>query len=462
MINYFNFKKFDDQFLITNDFGSYAFIDSQTLRYLILGDKEISQETKAVLTEKRFLTENSPRSFAENMYEDMRSSKSYLFQATGLHIFVMTNQCNQACVYCQASASSQKRNFMSAETAEYAVRTALSSANPNLSFEFQGGEPLLNFDTIRHIIEYTESIKEDKNISYSVVTNLTMITDEMIRFFVDHHVNISTSLDGPKELHDRNRPLSSGGSSYDKAVASIKHLQDRGIGVGAIQTTTKYSLDYAESIVEEYIKLGLGNLFIRPLTPLGAAGKIWSRIGYTAEEFISFYEKVLKYVIEMNQKGHHIQENHAAIFLSKILHGYGLNYMELRSPCGAGFGQMAYYPDGEIFTCDEGRMLHEMGDDSFRIGNVFSGKNAQLMDNPACIACARASCLESIPGCSDCVYQPYCGICPVINLALYGDIIHRQPNNWRCRIYSGMLETIFRILKQEDQNITNILCSWKA
>ena len=462
MINYFNFKRFDDKFLITNDFGSYAFISPDTLRAMVIGDREIPQTVCDELTEKGFLVDNSVHSFAENMVEEMRNSKSYLFQATGLHIFVLTNQCNHACLYCQASASNTKKNFMSGETAEYAVRAALSSRNPNLSFEFQGGEPLLNFDTIRRIVEYTEEIKGDRNVTYSIVTNLTLITEEMVRFFIDHNVSISTSLDGPKELHDMNRPLFNGKPSYDKVVDSIKRIQDRGVGVGAIQTTTKFSLRYPEEIADEYDRLGLGSLFVRPLTPLGAAGRIWDQIGYTAEEFCSFYAKVLDHVIRMARNGRHIQENHAAIFLSKILHGYGLNYMELRSPCGAGFGQMAYYPDGEIFTCDEGRMVYETGDSSFRIGNVYDGNNAQMVQTPVCTACARASCLEAIPGCSDCVYQPYCGVCPVINLALDGDIISRQPNSWRCRIYSGMLDALFRVLKQNDPETYRILSSWRS
>ena len=459
MINYFNFKEFGNSFLITNDLGRYSFVDASDLKELITGSGRFSEEKTAELHDKAFIYELSDE-FSDIRIGEMRDSKSYLFNATGLHIFVLTNQCNHACVYCQASAGISKKNFMDAETAEHAVDIALSSPNPYLSFEFQGGEPLLNYGTLQHIVEYAENKATGKDIDFSVVTNLSLITDEMIRFFIDHHVNVSTSLDGPEKLHNKNRPFSNGAASYQMVSDAIKHLQDSGLNVGAIQTTTRYSLPFAEEIVDDYFEKGLKNIFVRPLTPLGAAGKIWNKIGYTAEEFCHFYEKVLQYVIDMNKEGTSMVENHAAIFLSKILHGYGKNYMELRSPCGAGFGQAAYYPDGGVYTCDEGRMLHEMGNDSFRIGDVYKDTYEKIMCSPGCRACAVSSLLESIPGCCDCVYQPYCGVCPVINLALDGDIIPNRPNNWRCRIYSGMLDSIFRILKRNDTAEMNILDKW--
>ena len=88
------------------------------------------------------------------------------------------------CVYCQANNGKKNSTlFMTKEMAEKAVNIALSSPAESLSFEFQGGEPLLNFDVIKHIVSYTESVKGCKNVSYNVVTNLTLLTDEIIDFF---------------------------------------------------------------------------------------------------------------------------------------------------------------------------------------------------------------------------------------------------------------------------------------
>jgi hypothetical protein len=102
-----------------------------------------------------------------------------------------------------------------------------------------------------------------------------------------------------------------------------------------------------------------------PLTRLGKANENWKNIGYKAEEFLEFYKKSLDYIIQKNREGIFLSEGHSNIFLKKILLNQPVNYMELRSPCGGAIGQLAYYYDGDIYTCDEGRMLSEMGNDSF-------------------------------------------------------------------------------------------------
>ena len=131
--------------------------------------------------------------------------------------------------------------------------------------------------------------------------------------------------------------------------------------------------------------------------------------------------------------------------------------MELRSPCGAGIGQIAYYYDGNIYTCDEGRMLAEMGDDSFRLGTVDDSYD-ELMNCNNCKAVCISSVLESLPNCCDCVYQPYCGTCPVVNLALKKDIYNKEPNDYKCKVYKGMLDIIFEALQDEEKE--EILKQW--
>ena len=189
------------------------------------------------------------------------------------------------------------------------------------------------------------------------------------------------------------------------------------------------------------------SVFIRPLTPLGMANAQWESIGYTSESFLAFYQECIEYLLEINKRGCFISEGHAAIMLAKILYGDGVNYMELRSPCGASIGQMEFYHDGAVYTCDEGRMLAEMGDASFRLGSCDNSYE-ELITSPVCKATCAASVLECIPGCCDCVYQPYCGQCPVINLALDGDIFPIDSSNYRCRIYKGMLDVLFGVLQK--------------
>lgn len=459
--NYFNFKQWKDKMLLTNEQGRYILLGKRDFLNLVNKRYDLlSKEILQTLKDRFFIYDIDEDIFIEKVANAYRDNKQYLFSATSLHIFVMTNACNMCCVYCQAQDSAQeKKGKMQEMTAKAAVDIVLQSPNEYLTFEFQGGEPLLNFETIKYIVEYSEQNKNHKQIQYSLVTNTLLLNEEMIQFFKKYDVSISTSLDGCKEVHNSNRPKIDGDGTYDYVSRNIKWLQSNDIQVGAIETTTKISLKNAEKIIETYHNLGLNHLFIRPLTPLGYAKEHWAEIGYEPEEFLKFYKQCILILLEHNRNGIRMSEGHARIFLKKILTGYSENYMELRSPCGAGIGQMAYYYDGNIYTCDEGRMVAEMGDQMFCLGNVNYSTYDDLMENRVCKVTCQASVLESLPGCCDCVYHPYCGVCPVISYASDNSIYTRESNVYRCKIYKGILDILFEILLEEP-GAEDILKAW--
>ena len=457
-LNYFNFEEKNGKYLITNDIGKYSFLSKQQFNKLIQ-KKELDDTTMKELIEKGFIFNINDEIFASKQALELRRAKEYLLVPTTLHIFVVSKNCNFNCIYCQAGQLDSKEEFyMSKEVAKKAVDIALESPSRYLTFEFQGGEPLTNFDTIKYIIEYSKSNGKDKNIEYNLVSNLTLLTDEMIGFFKENDVSICTSIDGNRQLQNTNRPYK-GKDSYNETINKFKKLKENQIKVNAIETTTKYNLDKSKELVDEYIKLGLNSIFIRPITKLGKADKNWNKIGYSSTDFLSFYKKTLDYIIEKNKVGIFLSEGHSSIFLRKILLNEPVNYMELRSPCGGAIGQTAYYYDGNIYTCDEGRMLSEMGNDSFKLGNVFENNYKDLMQSDCTKTMCIASCLECLPYCNSCVYMPYCGACPVINLAQDNNIFARNPNEYRCEIYKGILDILFEYIEDKPENI-DIFNKW--
>lgn len=459
-LNYFNFKVFKDKILLTNDLGRYVFVKKNEFKNIINNNIDLQSTVgKELLDNKMIYKETDYEFSATNKYE-LRDIKSYTNIATSLHIFVVTTMCNMSCVYCQANNGIMVSHLkMNKDIAEKSVDIALQSPSKILTFEFQGGEPLLNFEIIKYIVEYTEENKGEHIVEYNIVSNLTLLTDEIIEFFKEYKFGISTSLDGNDELHNINRPFKNGEGTYKDVTEAISKLRNNNIHIGAIETTTKFSLNSPEQLVKTYVDMGFDSIFIRPLTKLGKATIGWENIGYKAEQFIEFYRKATDELIELNKNGIFIKESHATIFLRKIM-GQPVNYMELRSPCGAGIGQLAYYPDGNIFTCDEGRMLYEMGQDTFKLGNVFENEYKEIINNSVCKTACKASILESIPTCCDCVYQPYCGTCPVVNYANGEDIIEKEPRGYRCKIYQGILDYIFEKILENDKETIDILNSW--
>ncbi len=461
MIGYFNFRQFEDDYLITNDLGRYAFVTEDELAQLVMGRIDSGSDIGKRLCDAGFLLDCSEEEYLTRHVSSLRGMKRPLFAPTSLHIVVVSTACNLDCVYCQAhSLDSTCSKLMSTETMRATLDRVFESPASGISLEFQGGEPLANFDVIKQAIEYAESRKDGRSVRYSIVSNLSLATDEMLEFFTEHHVGLSTSLDGPQALHDSNRPFKTGGGSFEAVAEGVARARQLGVDVSAIQTTTKASLKHGKEIVETYCDLGFRSMFVRPLTPLGVAKERWAEIGYTPQEFGEFYKDVLTAVLAKNQEGYSMDEGHARILLQKLLFGNAPNYMELRSPCGAGVGQLAYYVNGDVFTCDEGRMLHEMGDDSFKLGTVFKNTYSELISHAGCRAACAASVLETIPSCCDCAYQPYCGVCPVVNMALESDIIAREPNGYRCGVYSQIFDAIFGIIRGADKDILRLMRGW--
>ena len=462
--NHFNFHKYEDTILMTNDAGRFIFLEVDAFRQFIRGSLESNSASYEQLKENGFLIDEPFDVFAAQYTSAVRSMKSYLFSSTALHIFAVTNTCNLNCVYCQAKdIHSSLGGMMSLETGRKAIELAMQSPCPSLTFEFQGGEPLLNFDTVLEMIRYSRELNENchKDIQYTIVSNLISLTEEKLQMLLRENVSICTSLDGCALVHNKNRDLKSNGSgSFPLVMQQLKKLKEMQIPVGAIETTTRFGLSYPKELVDTYIEAGIHSIFIRPMTPLGFAKAYWDQIGYSPEEYLFFYRTAFDYILSINQAGHLFPELQAVYFLKKILTGTAENYMELRSPCGAGVGQLSYYYDGSVYTCDEGRMISESGDTSFRLGNVYTSTYNDLMESQTCKSLCAASVVEALPHCCDCVYHPYCGVCPIVSYVGEKDIFPRQPFDFRCKVYSGILDLLFEKIRSGDKEIMDIFYSW--
>jgi uncharacterized protein len=281
-------------------------------------------------------------------------------------------------------------------------------------------------------------------------------------------VQICTSIDGPAPLHDQQRRLPSG-SAFESAVKWVKRINqayaEAGLAaevyhVEGLLTTTREALSRPREIVDTYLSLGFRALFLRPVDPFGFAARAQRQVYFTPEEFLDFYCRAVDYMIELNLDGQQVLERYAAILLTKILAGEEPNFLDLRSPCGAGIGQVAYSHDGQVFTCDEARMLHNMGDDFFRIGDVRSSRYRDLMRHDTVRALVVASNLDASPDCTECVYQPYCGTCPVYNYAMQGSIQGQMRTSPWCAILIGIQDYLFAKLRQADPRVLEVLERW--
>lgn len=455
MYNHFNFKKLEDKILITNDSGAHEFLSTEEFNTFITSPDLLEDSLKYSLVENGFFIPDAISDISEIVTNRMRAAKAHIFHPTSLFIIVVNENCNCDCIYCQASSQMSNRRIrreMKSSIIFQILDFILASGIRDITIEFQGGEPLISFEVIRDGILYLKEKASSRiNLNCSVVTNLSLLTEEMAKFFKTHGVSISFSLDGSREVHEYNRRIGHPNRSFDAVENGIAILDRYGIQFGAIQTTSRFSLMHAKDIVDEYVAHGLNEIFLRPLTRLGAASSQWNLIGYSADEFIAFYQEAMGYIVQLNLKGTEIRETTAVILLSKMTGHCDVDYMDLRSPCGACIGQMAFDPDGNIYSCDEGRMLSYMGDDSFRIGNVSSDTYESVINSKLCQQICSASVMESNSICSSCVYLPFCGICPVYNLSVYGDMTTFSRQDYRCTIYKGIMDYLFKCIMADNE-----------
>jgi sulfatase maturation enzyme AslB (radical SAM superfamily) len=190
----------------------------------------------------------------------LRSRMSFLRHVTPLHLFVVTLRCEHSCPYCQVSrqSSDRSRYDMSEDTAHRALQIAIQSPSKHIKIEFQGGEPLLNFSLIEKIVLAVKAARSDKKVDFVIASNLALLTDGHLAFCKSHDVLLSTSLDGPADLHNKNRPRP-GGNSHELAVKGIKRAQEY-LGkdrISALMTTTERSLGRVTEIIDEYRRLDL-------------------------------------------------------------------------------------------------------------------------------------------------------------------------------------------------------------
>jgi radical SAM protein with 4Fe4S-binding SPASM domain len=178
------------------------------------------------------------------------------------------------------------------------------------------------------------------------------------------------------------------------------------------------------------------------------------------ELFLEFYKKGLEHILEINRKGYHLVEIYTKIILEKMLTPHGTRYVDLQSPAGAGLNVLVYNYDGDVYATDESRMLAEMDDYTFRLGNVLRNSRAEIFTSPAFVNLLQASCNQSLPGCSDCAFQPFCGSDPVYNHATQGDIFGHRATSGFCRRNMEVIRHLLSIIQNGDRETMNILWGW--
>lgn len=461
----FRFSELNSQkYLLTNFAGEFHSLDKAKLVAFAKHQLNADDPDYINLRAKQFLLDAHNEIAPELLALKVRTKYSRLAEFTGLHIFVVSLRCEHSCPYCQVSRQSEdKASFdMTPEIAEKSLDLAFRSPSQAIKIEFQGGEPLLNFELIKHIVLSAEERNKiaRRILGFVIATNLALVDLEILGFCKAHQIHISTSLDGPGDLHNKNRPRP-GKDSYDRVIKGIELVREV-LGkdqVSALMTTMENSLPRVREIIDEYLRLEFEGIFLRQLSPYGFAIKTKSFRAYSTDRWLEFYKQGLNYIIELNRNGIQFQEYYATTILTKMLTSQEPGFVDLMNPSGIGIAGIVYNYDGSVHASDESRMLAEMGDNTFRLGNVLENSFEEIFTSDALLNPLDESFTLSAPMCTDCAYEPFCGADPVYHYATTKDYVARKPESEFCKRNMNIFKYLIERM-ESDQFVKNLFTRW--
>jgi uncharacterized protein len=450
--------------VLTNIVGEFVILKRDKLDEVVKKRLSPTDETYSLLRSRHFIKEASDTASIELLGLKTRTKYSNIRNFTNLHLFVVSLRCDHSCQYCQVSRQSENKAAfdMTQETADKALQIVFKSPNPAIKIEFQGGEPLLNFDLVRYVVIKAKKINEieKRDLQFVITTTLSLITDEILDFCKEHKIFLSSSLDGPEDLHNRNRPRP-GKDSYTRFVEGLQKARDK-LGydsVSALMTTSPASLTRVRDIIDEYLKHDLDGIFLRHLSPYGFAIKTKSYDAYNVDRWLEFYREGLDYIVELNKQGVRFTEHFASLLLTKMFTSNDPGFVDLMNPSGAGISAVVFNYDGDVYASDESRMLREMGDTTFKIGNLHTNSYEEIFTSEALLNALDDSFTLSAPMCSDCAFEPWCGAEPVFHHAIFGDVLGRKPESEFCKRIMGVVRHLLTKM-QTDPEAKEIFMRW--
>ena len=324
--------------------------------------QEIIEEILTLRAEGQLYTDDPYRKHAENF-----KKRQTVVKALCLNV---AHACNLACRYCFAGAGEYhgSRELMSAEVGRAALDflVANSGSRRNLEVDFFGGEPLLNWEVIKEIVGYGRQLEEkhDKHFRFTLTTNGTLLTDEILEFVNKEMDNIVLSIDGRKEVNDRMRPWSDGRteSAYDTIVPKyLEVAKSRGGERYFVRGTfTHENLDFAED-VKHLADLGFTQISMEPV--VAKPSDPWAIKEEDLPALMEEYDKLAALYLEYRKAGRPFHFFHFNIDLEG-----GPCVIKRLSGCGSGCEYLGVTPAGELYPCHQ-----FVGNTPFIMGNVFDG-----------------------------------------------------------------------------------------
>jgi len=307
----------------------------------------------------------------------------------------LTSSCNLRCVYCwNDHGKYSNRRFLGKKKGEFSsnvkdeymlIETALKAVDilvgrrgkdKDLVVDFYGGEPLMNLKTLRATVDYCREnqSKWKTKFHFLLATNGTLLTPDIAEELIDKGVQIAVSIDGPKAIHDNNRPFINQKGSFDIILSNLKRMPKMVMKRLVGRTTVTPFFPDMVKLYENLRNLGFERIELfesedacHRFLPGQEASFFSTEDSYKL--LCKTYEKLaLKYIDDVVSGNLNYSKTFFNRFF-KLMQRLYYNH-EVSGGCPAAKGQIAVGIDGKIYPCTSFLGVHE-----FELGNVDQGIN---------------------------------------------------------------------------------------
>ncbi|WP_432651605.1 thioether cross-link-forming SCIFF peptide maturase [Huintestinicola sp.] len=370
--------------------------------------------------------------FSEDDYE--KFAKYSVASPIKAMCLLVTMDCNLRCEYCFASQGdyAMGRKVMSFETGKKALDFLLENSGDreNLEVDFFGGEPLMNWDVVKKLVEYGRSKEAEyhKHFRFTVTTNGLLLDEEKMDFINKEMSNVVLSIDGRKEVNDRVRKRVDGSGCYDRIIPKFKELAEKRNyeNYYVRGTFTKYNLDFSSDVFHLY-DLGFDQISVEPV--VCDHDEKYAITERDLPAVFSEYERLAQLMLVNEKKGKHFNFFHFMLDLDQ-----GPCAIKRLRGCGSGNEYVAITSDGDIYPCHQ-----FVGIPEYLMGNIHTGEfNTDIKKDFA------AAHIYNKEDCRRCWAKFYCsGGCNANNYIYTGNIL--TAHKLSCEIEKKRLECAIMI-----------------
>lgn len=375
------------------------------------------------------ITDGKPPTKAQSSSENtLNSSRGTFLRSLALNII---NQCNLDCSYCYATGGSYDNPGakMSLDTAQRSVDLVIDSVVKNggnsMTIGFFGGEPMLAIDLIKKVVSYVKStVPSGITVKYLITTNGTLITNDHIDFMKDNNFQVMLSLDGDKEVHDRNRHYPGGRGSYEETVNALEML------LGNVSVTTRITLSDTNHAIDRAVK---------HILSLGVSRITYAldyKIGDDAfQSFMGSLERLFVFCQESILDGNYFDITN----ITEPIIALALKQKK-RAHCNAGVSYLSVSAEGNVYRCPR-----FTGNKGFRLGSVMQAENQIENAMTQFYATLKNDAGDRSLDCSNCPFVYLCGgICFHHAFSSVGSEFAVVPREcvYRCKLFELVLDLI--------------------